>query len=325
MSDRKVEFGLTLPNRGVIIGVTTVDQMLEMSKIAEDSKLFDWIWVGDNILAKPRLEAITILSAVAARTNRVRLGSACMASMAVRNPIILATQWASLDLISGGRTVFVACTGLGSTDAEEKEARVFGIERKDRAPRMEEEIEILKRLWTEDHVSFTGKYYNFEDVTVEPKPAQKPRPPIWTAHAHKGIPRFIDRARRRTARMSDGYMTGQGHPEEYQETLSVISKYMLEYGRDPSKLGTALYHNINVNEDRKAAFEESTRFLNAYYMTNFKPEALEGWLAYGSPEQCIARLRQYVNVGVKMITMRLTSWDQMRQLKRVIEEVLPNV
>ena len=325
MSDKKVEFGLTLANRGVMIGVTTVDQMLEMSKIAEDSKLYDWIWVGDNILAKPRLEAITILSAVAARTKRVRLGPACMASMAIRNPIILATQWASLDLISGGRTVFVACTGLGSADAQGKEARTFGMERKDRAPRMEEEIEILKRLWTEDHVSFTGKYYNFEDVTVEPKPAKKPRPPIWTAHAHKGIPRLIDRARRRTARLSDGYMAAMGHPEEYRGTLEAIHGYMPEYGRDPSKLDTALYYNINVNEDRKAAFEESTRFLNAYYMTNFKPEAVESWLAYGSPEQCVARLRQYVDVGVKMITMRLTSWDQMGQIKRVMEEVLPNV
>jgi hypothetical protein len=73
------------------------------------------------------------------------------------------------------------------------------------------------------------------------------------------------------------------------------------------------------------AFEESTRFLNAYYMTNFKPEVVESWLAYGSPEQCIARLRQYVDVGIKMITMRLTGWDQMGQLKRCMEEVLPYV
>jgi alkanesulfonate monooxygenase SsuD/methylene tetrahydromethanopterin reductase-like flavin-dependent oxidoreductase (luciferase family) len=325
MANKRVEFGLTLANRGVVIGATTVDQMLHMSELADNSSVYDWIWVGDSILAKPRLEAVALLSAVAARTKKVRMGPACMASMALRNPIILACQWASLDLISSGRTVFVACTGLGSADAQGKEARTFNMERKDRAPRMEEQIEIFKRLWTEDHVNFKGQFYSFEDVTVEPKPAQKPRPPIWIAHSHKGLPKFIDRARRRTARIADGYMAAQGHPAEYRGTLDAVSAHMREYGRDPQQLSTALYYNININENRQAAFEESTRFLNAYYMTNFKPEVVESWLAYGSPQQCIARLREYADVGIKMITMRLTSWDQMGQLKRCMEEVLPYV
>ncbi|MBI4526131.1 MAG: LLM class flavin-dependent oxidoreductase [Deltaproteobacteria bacterium] len=325
MADKKVEFGLTLANRGVLFGVTTVEEMLQMTEIAESSGVYDWVWVGDSILAKPRLEAVALLSALAARTKRLRMGPACMASMALRDPIILACQWASLDLISGGRTVFVACTGLGSADAKGKEAGTFKMERKDRAPRMEEEIEIFKRLWTEEHVSFSGNFYSFEDVTVEPKPAQKPRPPIWIAHSHKGRPKLIERARRRTARLADGYMAAQGHPEEYRSTLNAISGHMKEYGRDPATLSTALYYNINVNEDRQAAFEESTRFLNAYYMTNFKPEVVESWLAYGSPEQCIARLRQYADVGIQMITLRLTGWDQRGQLKRCIEEVLPYV
>jgi alkanesulfonate monooxygenase SsuD/methylene tetrahydromethanopterin reductase-like flavin-dependent oxidoreductase (luciferase family) len=321
----KAQFGLTLANRGVVIGVTTVEQMLEMSEIADASSVYDWVWVGDSILAKPRLEAVALLSAVAARTKKVKMGPACMASMALRHPITLATQWASLDLISGGRTVFVACTGLGSADAQGKEARTYNMERKDRAPRMEEQIEIFKRLWSEDHVSFKGNYYGFEDVTLQPKPAQKPRPPIWIAHAHKGMPKFIERAQRRTARIADGYMAAQGNPEDYRSTLKSITGFMREYGRDPNTLATSLYYNININEDRKAAFEESTRFLNAYYMTNFKPEVVESWLAYGSPEQCIARLREYIDVGIKVITMRLTGWDQMGQLKRCMEEVLPYV
>ncbi len=325
MLGEHVEFGLTLANRGVLIGVTTVDQMLAMSELADESKVFDWIWAGDSLLAKPRLEAITILAAVGARTKRVRLGAACMASMALREPILLAYQWASLDLITGGRTALVACTGLGQADPDGREARTFGMERKDRAPRMEEEIEILKRLWTEDHVSFKGKYYSFDDVTIEPKPSQKPRPPIWLAHSHRGIPKFIERTRRRSARLADGYMAALGQPEEYRDTLNTILRYMPEYNRDPSRLDTGLYYNININENREAAFEESTRFLNAYYMTNFKPAAVESWLAYGSPEQCISRLRQYVEVGIKMITLRLTSWDQMGQIRRCIEEVLPFV
>ena len=238
-----------MANRGVVIGVTTVEQMLQMSEIADSSSVYDWVWVGDSILAKPRLEAVALLSAVAARTKKLKMGPACMASMALRHPITLATQWASLDLISAGRTVFVACTGLGSADAQGKEARTYNMERKDRAPRMEEQIEIFKRLWTEDHVA------SRVTITVlrchcRTQAAQKPAL-HWIAHAHKGMPKFIERARRRTARMADGYMAAQGHPAEYRATLDAISGYMQEYGRDPNPLSTALYYNININEDRK--------------------------------------------------------------------------
>ena len=117
MSASRVSFGLTLPNRGVLFGVTTPAEMLELSEIAERSGCFDSIWVGDSILAKPRLEGITLLAAVAARTRRVKLGPACLASFPLRHPILLAYQWASLDQIAEGRTIMVACMGGGSRQA----------------------------------------------------------------------------------------------------------------------------------------------------------------------------------------------------------------
>ncbi len=280
--------------------------------------------MGDSILAKPRLEAISILSALAARTQRVRLGVACMASLPVRDPIIFACEWAGVDVLSAGRSVLVACSGLGGKPSD-AEAKVFGLKRKDRATRMEEGIEVLKRLWSEDHVSFSGTYYRFEDVTIEPKPIQRPHPPIWTAHSHRGTDKLLEHMRRRTARLGDGYMAASGDPLQYQATLHSIRGYMKEYGRDPDGLLPGLYYNINVNEDRESAFEESMRFLDTYYMTHYKPELVESWLAWGSPEQCAAKLRQYVDVGVRMITLRLTGWDQMGQLKRGIEEVLPKI
>src|SRR6266849_1598231 len=110
MAAQKACFGLTLPNRGVVIGATTVPEMLEMAEMAESAG-WDSIWVGDSIFAKPRLDAIVLLGALAARTKRVRLGPACFASTPLRNALTLAYQWASLDLVSGGRTIFVACQG----------------------------------------------------------------------------------------------------------------------------------------------------------------------------------------------------------------------
>src|SRR5690242_7765720 len=107
-----VRFGLTLPNRGVLFGVTTPEQMLRMAELADQSDLFQSVWVGDSLLGKPRMESIALLGGIAARTNRVRLGPACMASFPLRDPVLLAYQWASLDLLANGRTVMVGCTGI---------------------------------------------------------------------------------------------------------------------------------------------------------------------------------------------------------------------
>src|SRR5580700_7638908 len=134
MAGARVKFGLTLPNRGVVIGVTTVAEMLQLAADAESSG-WDSVWVGDSIFAKPRLDAIVLMGAIAARTTRVRIGPACFASTPLRNALVLAYQWASLDFLSGGRTVFVACQGQPGGSGGDFESRMR---------RMEEAIEILR-------------------------------------------------------------------------------------------------------------------------------------------------------------------------------------
>src|SRR5713226_10173570 len=125
MTAQKPRFGLTLPNRGVIIGATTVPEMLEMAEMVESAG-WNSVWVGDSIFAKPRLDALVLLGALAARTKRVRLGPACFSSTPLRNPLLLAYQWACLDLMSGGRTVFVACKGQPSGSGSfEREFRLL--------------------------------------------------------------------------------------------------------------------------------------------------------------------------------------------------------
>ncbi|MDP8924296.1 MAG: hypothetical protein M3O34_15665, partial [Chloroflexota bacterium] len=101
--------------------------------------------------------------------------------------------------------------------------------------------------------------------------------------------------------------------------------YAREEGRDPTGLDNCLYHNINVNPDREAAFEETKRFLDAYYSANFTRERIEAWSALGSPQQCIENLRRFRGSGVKRITIRLCSWDQVGQLEKVVRDVLPHV
>ena len=106
-------FGLTLANRGVIIGAVTVPELFDMARRGEDSGAFSAVWVGDSLLAKPRLESITLLSALAAITKKVKLAVGCMATFPHRHPALLAQQWASLDVISGGRSWLAVCLGGG--------------------------------------------------------------------------------------------------------------------------------------------------------------------------------------------------------------------
>src|SRR5262245_6039026 len=107
---KKTTFGLTLSNRALITRGTRAKDLIDMAVHAENSGI-DAVWFGDVSLSNPRLECIPLLGAIAAHTSRVKLGVACMATIAQRNPVLLALQWASLDVLSGGRTWLAACMG----------------------------------------------------------------------------------------------------------------------------------------------------------------------------------------------------------------------
>ena len=321
-----MKFGLTLPNRGVLLGVTTPEQMLEMAQIADGSDVFRSVWVGDSLLGKPRMESVALLAGIAARTRRVRLGPACMASFPLRDPVLLAYQWASLDLLAGGRSVLVVCTGIIPQEGGQIEGELYGLERRDRVQRMIEWIELIKRLWTEDNVSFDGKHYRCKGITIDPKPAARPRPPIWIANNPRaGNEDVIRRALRRVVRHADGWETSLWEPEDVGWRMHELRRMTEEAGRDPGTIETHLYHNINLNDDRQVALEESKRFLDAYYTMDYSPRFVEGWTATGSVDDCVKHLLIYKRIGFDEMTLRITSWDQFGQLERIMREVLPRV
>jgi alkanesulfonate monooxygenase SsuD/methylene tetrahydromethanopterin reductase-like flavin-dependent oxidoreductase (luciferase family) len=320
-----MKFGLTLPNRGVLFGVTTPAAMLEMAELADASPLFQSVWVGDSLLGKPRMEALVLLAAIAGRTRRVRLGAACLASIALRDPVQLAYQWASLDLLAGGRTVLVGCTGIVPQAGGRIEASLYGVTNRDRVGRLVEWLTIIKRLWTEDHVSFAGTHYRFTDVTIEPKPAARPRPPIWLASNAQGSRELIERTHRRVAEHAEGWETSLSDPDDVRWRVADIKQKTAEAGRDPAALEFHLYHNIHVSQDQAAGWEESKRFLDAYYQMDFPPARVRSWTAAGSPDQCVEHLRVYAAMGFHEVTLRVTAWDQAGQLERVMREVLPRL
>jgi alkanesulfonate monooxygenase SsuD/methylene tetrahydromethanopterin reductase-like flavin-dependent oxidoreductase (luciferase family) len=328
MGVKPVSFGLTLPNRGVTFGVTTAAEMLDLAERAEQAECFGSIWVGDSILAKPRMEAIALLTAIAARTERVRIGPACLASFPLRHPILLAYQWASLDLIADGRTILCVCKGdqAGGGDIVD-EWKAMNIPLKSRHARMEEGIRIVRRLLSEDNVTFKGEYYEFENVTVAPKAEQVP--PIWIAanpHTAGAGPKTLEKVRHRIAQLADGWMTTFVTPEMLRDAWTDLAQTLAEHKRDPDPFPRYLYYNVNINESKAKALEESKKFLDTYYMANFPERSLDAlWVAAGTVEECAERLRALIEAGANGITLRLTSWDQKGQFRRVVDELLPRL
>jgi alkanesulfonate monooxygenase SsuD/methylene tetrahydromethanopterin reductase-like flavin-dependent oxidoreductase (luciferase family) len=156
--------------------------------------------------------------------------------------------------------------------------------------------------------------------------------PIWIASNPTGLTwrdgasapsPVVERSLRRVARYADGWMTNKVSPDQFRGLWARVTEMAQEEGRDPAALGSALYHNINVNEDRQAALEESKTFLDTYYTSKFSPGFVEGWTVAGSPRQCIEELRAYFDAGLDHVTLRLTSWDQDGQLRRFLNEVAP--
>ena len=326
MGDRGPRYGLSLPNRGVLFGATSVDELLELSERADASGAFDSLWVGDSLFAKPRLESRVLLSAMAARTRRVRLGTCCLSTFPLRDPIFLAAQWASLDQISHGRMILGACIG-GSPPREKAEAEFapFKVTLAERVPRLEEGLAILRRLWSEDHVTHEGRYYRFRDITLEPKPVQE-QPPIWIATNPKPEltpSHVVDRAIRRVGLLADGWMTDNTPAARFGERWALIRRVAGDAGRPTEPMESALHLMVNINDDPAAGFEEAVKFLQTYYSPAMTREYIAGWLACGPPPVIVEKIRSYVDAGCTTPILRFASWDQKGQLSRALAELMP--
>ncbi len=327
MPEKKTTFGITLSNRAVLTQGTKAKDLIDMSVKAEHTGAIDAVWVGDSILSKPRLECIPLLGAIASHTSRVKLGVACMATIAQRNPVLLALQWASLDVLSSGRTWLAACMGYPASQhpMAAKELEVMGIKSKERPGRLEEMIQALRLLWSDEHASFHGKYYSFDDVDLLPKPAQRPCP-IYIA----GTPRpaqlgdgGVERSLRRIARCADGWMTNQIELAMFQEYSARLREMLVQEGRDPSAFKTVLYYGVAVNNDRDRAFREAKTFLDAYYQKDFTREGVEIWTACGPVEHCVECVRGFIDAGVDHVTIRPIGDNLEEQFDIFLGKVLP--
>ncbi len=326
--EQPVHLGISLPNRAVLFGLP-VETLLVTAEQADRSGYFESVWVGDNFLSKPRLEAIVTLSALAARTQHLKLGTICLASFPLRHPLPLALQWASLDVLSGGRTILAVCIGgssrMGSKFATELAA--MGVRSADRAPRLEEGIEILRLLWGPEPVNYRGQFYTLDDVELYPKPVQSRIPIIIAVNPSEGgNPVVEERALRRVARLADGWQTDGTPPEVFRSRWSRIREYAREYGRDDEVVDASLHLMVNINDDNARAYADSVAFLTRYYGEGvISAEKLDSWLAFGPPGAVADKIASFVEAGCTTVVVRFTALDQSGQLNRFLDDVIPRL
>jgi len=334
---RPLEFGVNLNNREPLIAPDyDLAALLDLSSTVEELG-FGSVWVGDSLFSKPRYEAISLLSAISQRTERVRLGTACLVS-AIRNPLVLSMEWATLDQMSGGRTIFGPCMGSAEKGVR-REYAALGLPFKDRATVFEEGLEVLRTLWTEGSVDFHGKYFDYDEVSFHSgtemaplSPLQKP-PPMWIVsnprlidESHdERMARIMRRACRRIIEHGDGWMTccRAEHPEELSEQIEYLEEAAHELDRSFSDYTVSYQVTMNIGDSEEAARTAFDNYISQYYPELSQAMDLSNWGPVGTPDQIVEWLREFADRGVHHFICRFGDLDQFKQVERFAGEVLP--
>ena len=313
-------FGVLLPTRGVLVYAGSsgpkVEQTWQMAETAERAG-YDSVWVGDSVTSKPRLEPLTAMAAIAARTGRVKIGTAVLLN-ALRHPVHLAHAAATIDNISGGRAILGLGAGRGNNQMFIDEHAAVGVPIAERAPRMEESIRAMRALWTGEPVSSDGEFYPLDNVQLEPRPVQ-PSIPLWISS------NWVRRGLARVAEQGDAWITNVPSTELFTRCWERIERQAGEAGRDPSEIGRCLYISVNLKDDDASAVAEGDGFMRAYYSIPYEVVSKQLLCVFGPPRGCIDAIKAYQDCGADYFIVRFASPDQMGQLARFTEEVLPHV
>jgi len=276
------------------------------------------VWVGDSITAKPRLEALTVLGALAARTHRVRIGTAVFLA-ALRHPLVLAHAVASLDVLSTGRIILGVGAGRGGRDILAQEFENCGVPFMERGPRVTELLAICRRLWAETPVSYDGDYYQLADVALEPRPVQAGGPPLWVSS------NLIKQGLRRVGTLGDAWITNVTTLDVYRQCWEQIAAAAEVAGRDPQQIHQCLYLTVNVHPDGDKARQDGGRFLESYYNKPASSVAEDLVCQFGSPDDVLERINGYVELGTRTVIIRFAAPDQLEQLVICSKEILPRL
>ena len=332
-----IAFGGNINNREPLIAPDySLEDLLDISEVVEKEG-FDSVWVGDSLFSKPRYEPLSLLAAISQRTKQVKLGTACLVT-ATRNPLYLALEWATLDQISGGRTILGACMG-NPEQGVRREYAALGLDFSKRAGIFEEGLAILHELWTEGKTNFKGEHFTYDDVNfysgTEMGPLlPKKTPPIWVVSNPRlvvgtkeedRVARVIDKAAHRIAKFGDGWMTccRARRPDEFRAQRKQIVAAIEEIGRDVSEYCMSYQVTMNIADSREEAQESMGEYIGQYYPELSQAMDLGEWGPVGSPDDIIEWINTFAAVGVDYFICRFGSLDQFGQVERFSREIMP--
>ena len=318
MNDR-VSIGLLLPTREMAMtGDRNARRLLRFAERAE-ALGFDSLWAGDSLTARPRFEPLTILTAAAAVTERIRLGTAALTA-ALRPPILSAHAIATLDCVAAGRLTL----GLGAGfpyPATAAEFTALGVPFEQRIGRLVDTARAWRAIWNaaggDAPAGYSGRYFTYEGIEQLPPPAQPGGPPLWLAGSD------LPTVRRRVARHFDGWLPYPPDADTYARGWQGIGAAAREIGRDPSSITAGLYVTVHVDPDRDAATTRLDDFVTRYYgLPLAMMQGLQAFFA-GNAADCAAWLAGYLRAGARHVVVRVGALPAEAQLERIAGALLP--
>ncbi|MCB1749715.1 MAG: LLM class flavin-dependent oxidoreductase [Gammaproteobacteria bacterium] len=252
------------------------------------------------------------LSVAAGVTSRVRLLSA-ITLVPLYPAALLAKLGAALDVASNGR--FMLGVGVGGEFPNEFKA--CGVPVSQRGSRTDDALEVVTRTWSGTDVTYAGRYTQLENFSLKPLPVQKPRPPIWVSGRKEA-------AMRRAARYGDGWLPYMYTPEMLAESCATIRKQAEDCGRDPADVTCGLFIFFAVHEDKDTAFRMAADKLGKQYSQDFS-KLVHKYALAGDPDDCKARLREYVDAGARFVFVSTACPDDYvdTNLELMAREVMP--
>ena len=314
-----MDIGLLLHTRQIVRqeeAAKSFEQLWSDAALAEELG-FDHLWLGDSVtvLTKARGDCLTTMAALAARTNKIKIGTVPMLP-ALRNPVLLAHALATLDVISNGRIILGVSVGP-VRDYIQRQFAACGVPPQEKAGRLSESIEIMRRLWSETTVNYEGRYYQLRDVGILPHPAQKPGIPIWIA-ADRNENGF-----KRVARLGDGWVT-LATQEKFAAARQKIDQYASGYGRLGECRPSALFAAFNIQADGDRARDEGWQWMERFFEQ--PREKLAHFFAiFGTPQECASVLKGYADAGLTAIIARIASHDVRAQARLLLNEIKPRL
>ena len=271
---------------------------------------FSTVWILDRIYSPSKVpDAMTMLSWASAVTTRVRLGTAVLL-LPHRHPILLAKEVSTIDYLSGGRLDLGI--GLGGREVE---FQSLGMKLEERVKRFRENLAAMRAIWSGPDAVYEGRFVNFSDVNIEPRPVQKENLPIWIGGEADGV-------LRRTAALADGWIGGaRNSPEILAEKISKIKGFAKERGRDPDSLGYASLEYMTIDEDVEQARARNRGLATSVYGPAFDSDT---YTTYGDLNTCVARLQTVVDAGCNEVIISPPDLD-IAHLTRLAREVVPAV